>query len=216
MASSVSINGKDYQAGVDFGSGLGHTLIDHPQNKRAEREAREEMERHRDVLVPPSPEQIDGHIADYEAAKAEAEKAKERVQDAKKIIVFLADNFGHRAQGAEQSVRLAGVRNAALVTRGSTVVIDEAALLELKLAVDPLPGIFELLFAAQTTHKLLKGARTALLSLCIPKRKHEKLLSLFGKCFDVKTNEPSLKVEVIKPEKPAKKPRASKPGKEAA
>jgi hypothetical protein len=170
----------------------------------------EDIERQRDVLVPPTAEQIDRHIADYQQRKAEAEKAQEFVDDAKKILVFLADHFGHRPAHAEQSLRLQGLRNAAVVTRSTTVVVDESAVIELQKETLDIPAIFPRLFAVRIKHTLIEGARDVLKALDLPRRKHEKVLALFGKCFDVKTNAPSLKVEVIKPEKPAKKPRAAK------
>jgi len=174
------------------------------------------LERHKDELVPPSPEQIDSYIAQYEYAKKVLDEAREAAETEKDKLVFLADNFGHRPAHAEQSLRLQGLRNAAVVTRSTTVVVDEAAVIELQKETCDIPAIFPRLFAARTKHTLIEGARDVLKALDLPRRKHERVLALFGKCFDVKTNAPGLKVEVIKPQKPAKKPRGSKPGKEAA
>lgn len=197
-ASTFNHEETQYTVGVDVGTGNSFGVDI------------ESFERHREVLVPPSAEQIDGYIAQYEYAKKASDEAKAALDIEKDKLVFLADHFGHPAPGADQSIRLAGLRNAARITRGSSVVIDEPAVLELQKATKSLPALFACLFSSQTTHKLLKDARKALLAVQVPQRRHEKLLAMFGKCFDVKTNAPSVKVEVIKPEKVAKKPRSGK------
>jgi hypothetical protein len=66
------------------------------------------------------------------------------------------------------------------------------------------------MFSTETKHKLVSGAHKVLAAIELPKRTHEKLLSLFGRCFKIDPKSPSLKYSVIVPEKLPKKPRAGK------
>lgn len=159
---------------------------------------------HPDVQ-PLTPEEIDAEIVWYETAQGEFNDAKERLDQAKGRLIFLADKFGHKPTHADQSMRLAGRRNTVTVTRGTTVTVNEPAVADLKKYLGDLgSAIFERLFAAQTKHTLIEGARDLLKKMTLPRRTEEKVLSLFGRCIDLKAKAPSVKVEVIKPEKPAK------------
>jgi hypothetical protein len=163
------------------------------------------------AVLPPTPEEIDAEIVFYESAMASVREA-ERVADGyKKRLIFLVDSFGARPDGAEQSLRLAGRRNTVTVTRGTTIAVNEQAVSEFRQYLGSLGlQIFEQLFAAQTSHKLVDGARTLLKKLSMPRRAEEKILSLFGRCIDVKAKAAAVKVEVIKPTKPARKPKAAR------
>jgi hypothetical protein len=166
------------------------------------------------AVLPPTPDEIDAEIAFYQNALACAKQAQEIADKYKASLVLLADHFGSRPEGAEQSLRLQGRRNTLTVTRGTTVAVNEQAVADLKHYLGDLGlQIFEQLFRPQTTHKLVEGARSLLKKLSMPRRAEEKVLSLFGRCIDVKPKAPAVKVEVIKPEKPLKK---SKPAKKAA
>jgi len=160
--------------------------------------------------LPPSNVDIDNSIAGYEYAKAAAKQATLLADAAKQRVIFLVDNFGYCPANAPQSKRLDGLRNTATVTRGSSVTVKEGAVQILAIAIANIPGLFKRLFTPTTKHSLVKGAADAIKALDLPERRLEKILSLFGQCFDVKTAEPSLSVSVIKAEKPAKKPRPAK------
>lgn len=163
------------------------------------------------VPLPPTPDEIDAEIAFYQHA-VECVKAAEKIADhCKANLVLLADTYGKQPGKAEQSLRLAGRRNAVTITRGTTITVNEPAIDDLKKYLGDLGmQIFGLLFKEQTKHVLVEGARELLKKLSLPRRTEEKVLSLFGRCFDVKSKAPAVKVEVIKPEKPARKPRAGK------
>jgi len=160
----------------------------------------------------PTPEEIDAEILFFQNAQACYRAAKETMEAAQKKLVLVVDLHGTRPPHAEQSIRLAGRRNAVTVTRGTTVTVHEPAVEELEnyLCEQVAEGIFERLFARQITHRLVEGARELLKTLSLSRRTEEKVLSLFGKCVDLKTKAPTVKIEVIQPEKPARKPRASR------
>ena len=168
----------------------------------------------REATTPPTPEDVDTKIALYEEAKRNYKAAKKVMDDAEEVVVQLADKWGHPAPGAERSTRLEGKRNEATVTRGTTIVINETAVAAFRafLFGNKLEGLFPKFFAAETKHKLVKGARDVVKGVQLAQRVEEKLASLFGRAFDVKTNEPSLKVKTITPEKPVRAKRTAKAG----
>ena len=155
---------------------------------------------------------IDAYIAEYESAQRLLASAKAVHDIAKAGLIALVSAHGAVPQGADQSKRLVGQRNVATVTTANSTVVDEQAINDLGVycAEQRLDSIFDRLFATEVKHKLIDGARSVLATLQLPKRTHEKILSLFGRCIDIKPKAPSLKVEVIEPEKPARKPRAAK------
>jgi hypothetical protein len=162
-------------------------------------------------VLQPTPDEIDAEIAFYKNAMACLKAAEETANQYKAKLIFLVDSFGTVPAHAEQSRRLAGRRNTVTVTRGTSVNVNEPAVADLRDYLGPLGlGIFEHLFAVSTKHTLRDGARELLKKLSLPRRTEEKVLGLFGKCIDPKSKAPSVKVEVIKPEKPARKPKAAK------
>jgi len=156
--------------------------------------------------TPPTLDQIDEAIALYEVAKVNQKAAKKVVDDAEEAVVKMVDSFGHSPEKAERSKRLEGRRNVATVTRGTTISIDETSVLGLRsyLFDQKLEGLFPLFFAPETSHKLVAGAKDVLKKFKLQERVEQKIASLFGRTFDVKTNSPSLKVQVIKAEKPVR------------
>ena len=156
-------------------------------------------------------DQIDDCIVDIEFYKRELAVAKKAYDDAQDVVIQIVQAHGSVPPHAEQSKRLLGRRNVATITTGTTTTVNEDAVDELKQYLGSTHrSIFESLFATETKRKLIDGARNVLSAIALPKRAHEKVLSLFGRCFDIKPKSPSLKVEVIKAEKPARKPRAEK------
>jgi hypothetical protein len=125
---------------------------------------------------------------------------------------------------AEQSIRLAGRRNTLTITRGTTVTVNEQSVAALEEYLEKESySFFPQLFAKQVKHTLVEGARDLLKRMGLPRRAEEKVLSLFGRCIDLKPKSPSVKIEVIKPEKAlraagrdSRKPRTSKAAGKAA
>jgi hypothetical protein len=191
------------------GTGVVHDSV--PSAADLDAVAAEDTMRIATAALPPTPDEIDAEIAFYNNAQACLKTAQQTADDYKQRLIFLADSFGKTPAHAEQSIRLAGRRNTVTVTRGTTVTVNEPAVADLKTYLgDFNNGLFPRLFAVTTKHTLVEGARDLLKKLSLPRRTEEKVLSLFGKCIDIKSKSPSVKVEVIKPEKPAKKPRAGK------
>lgn len=165
------------------------------------------------AIPAPTVDTIDTCIADYESAERLFRAAQETRDAAKEAMIALVQAHGSPVPNAEQSKRLVGRRNTATITAGTVVTVNEDAVRELlqfcngKALTVP---VFRKMFATETKHKLLDGARNVLASLALPRRTHEKLQSLFGRCFDIKPKSPALKVVTIQPEKPARKPRVRK------
>ena len=159
-----------------------------------------------------TPDQIDACIAEYESAERLLASAKAVHTFAKAGLIALVQDQGARPTGAEYSRTLLGRRNRAMVTISNSTVLHEQYIDDLGqyCAAENLDSVFEKLFATITTHKLIEGARTVLGGLVLPKSKYDRILSLFGRCFEVKPKAPTVKVDLIEPEKPARKPRAKK------
>jgi hypothetical protein len=161
------------------------------------------------TIPAPTVDEIDACVADYESAERLYRAAQETRDQAKEALIALVTRHGSPVPNAEQSKRLVGRRNTATITTGTVVTMNEDAVDDLRkyCGGDLRAGVFDKLFAAETKHKLLDGARSVLAGLQLPRRTHEKLQSLFGRCFDIKPKSPSLKTVSIRPEKPARKPR---------
>lgn len=118
-------------------------------------------------------------------------------------LIQLVKKHGFRPDAAAQSLRLIGRRNTATVTIGRTVTLFQPAIQNFlgwckrctRMA------IFGRLFTAETKYVAVEGWRDVLKSLSLSKRSEEKIASMVALCTDVKPKAPSLKVEVIKPEK---------------
>lgn len=165
-----------------------------------------------EALLPLSPEQVDALIAEYRNAQEICREADAVLLDAKMRLILAVDNFGQVPPHAEQSRRLEGRHNLATVTRSNVTTVNEDAVRRFQafLAEAGYHDLFPRFFVPQTKHVLVEGARDVLKSLTLPRRVEEKIASLWGKAFDVKAKSPALKVEIVKPEKPAKQPRGKK------
>lgn len=159
-------------------------------------------------------DEIDCCLLEFEQREVAAEAAMERVKLAKLAVIALVQQHGAVVPTATESKRVLGRRNQATVTTPKLTTVDESAVDELGTycAEHNLDGIFDRIFSTEVRHKLIDGARKVLASLTIAKRHHDKIEALFGRCFHVTPKAPSLKVDVIKPEKPARKARAQKVG----
>lgn len=157
-------------------------------------------------------DEIDECIVELEGAERLYKAAKETYDEVKETLIALAQTHGTVPAGAGQSKRLLGRRNVITITTATSTTISESAVEELLayLVNEKKQWLFGQLFASETKHKLIDGARNVLASFDLPKRTHEKVLSLFGRCFDIKPKSPSLKYDLIVPVKLPKKPRAGK------
>lgn len=157
----------------------------------------------------PTPAQVDVLVERYSEAKqlADAAKAAAGVMSAnadevKAELVTLVEMFGFRH--TEKSKRLAGLHNTATTTTATRVSVDDAAVGTFRSYLEDqelmeLSGRF---FVAHTTYSLVEGPAEVLKTLSLGKRVRDKISSLIGLCFQIKTNAPSLKIETVVAEKP--------------
>ena len=163
-------------------------------------------------VKPPTPDEIDAAIVEYESAQRLVKAAQETADGVKQRLIFLVDHFGEMPAQATASHRLAGRHNEAVVTRGVTTTVNEPAVADFEEYLES-KGRLELFarfFAVETKHSIVSGAVDVLKTIQLPKMIEEKLFQLYGRTITVKTKSPSLKVSIITPEKPARKPRGGK------
>ena len=166
------------------------------------------------AVIPPTPEEIDGVIANYEVALKMTQDADRLLAGMKERLIFLVDHFGAVPAHAEQSKRISGRHHEATITFSTSYTVIEQGVTDLHdyLKQHALEKIFPRFFVAQIKHKLVDGARDVLRTMEMPKRVSERIAALVGLAIDVKTAAPSLKVKTVQPEKPARKPRGGKAG----
>jgi hypothetical protein len=171
-----------------------------------------------DLIQPATPEltrpvaaEIDRLVSGYEYAQQQSRAAAESLEQVRLQLIGLVTAHGTRPEGAEQSLRLSGHHNTVTVTRGTTLNVNEDAVRALEDWLDDHHYTFiDRLFRLQVSHKMGERCAEVVRSYALPKRDEEKVLSLYGRCIDPKPKAPTVKVEVIKPEKPARTPRAKK------
>lgn len=159
----------------------------------------------------PSKKKIDKLVNEYAEALRDATAAKTAAKIAAGIaemketeLTGIVQAFGVRH--TEKSKRLYGLHSFAMTTTGTRTTIDDDAVetfrtyLEKKELIE-LSGRF---FVAQTTYSLVEGPQEVLKTLDLATKIRDKISSLLGLCFKIKTNEPSLKIEIVQPETPAK------------
>lgn len=162
-----------------------------------------------DLMKAPTPEEIDTLIANYAEAQGEAMAigavAKLKLDAAgvlKAQLTATVEQWG--ARYTEKSKRLAGAHHTATTTTGTRIAIDPAAVAQFKDYLDSaeLPDVVERFFLAHTSYSLVDGPTEVLRTLDLGKRIRAKIAALVGLCFQVKTNAPSLKVDVAELAKP--------------
>ena len=124
----------------------------------------------------------------------------------------MVTKFGIVPPYAEKSIRLTGGIAELTVTRADTVTIDDGRVRDLRNALyaNKREALFHILFGVREKFELLKGAAETLKAAGLPKRLYARVMNMFARCFDVKTKQPSLKVEIADPTKPPRKPRGKK------
>jgi hypothetical protein len=151
----------------------------------------------------PTPKQVDKLIAEYATALAiavaQAEAAlvfTDAAAELKVSLTAMVERWGGRH--TEKSKRLAGLHNTATTTTATTVSIVAAAVGKLReyLGTSATPELAEEFFEAQTTYSLISGPTEKLKTLPMPARLRTKITRMLGACFEIKTKNPSLKVEL--------------------
>jgi hypothetical protein len=159
-----------------------------------------------ETLKQPTRAQVDGLVKRYAEAKAEADaigavlKMKSAAADKIKAeLVELVETFGFRH--TQKSKRLAGDHSHATTTKATRVTIDDAAVETFRsyLAERELTEISGRFFVEHVSYSLVEGPQEVLKTLSLGKRIREKVESLLGLCFKIKTNAPSLTIETVTP-----------------
>lgn len=160
-------------------------------------------------LKAPTRAQVDALIDEYAKLKKEADAtatvakvAAGLADEVKQRLVALVEAFGSRH--TEKSKRLEGLHNTATTTTATRVSVDDSAVEELRgyLVEKDMVEICGRFFVAHTTYSLVEGPNEVLKTLSLGKRIREKIASLIGLCFKIKTNAPSLKIETVAGQKP--------------
>jgi hypothetical protein len=158
----------------------------------------------------PTPKAIDDLIFKYSvlqtAAIAAGKTAKKATEDAdlvKADIIVMVQSFG--VKHAEKSKRLVGRNNTATITTGTMLSVDDTAVNTFKAYLDKseLPDISQQFFSENITYQLVDAPAEVLKKLDLGTKIRNKITTLLGACFQIKTKAPSLKVDVVEPEKAA-------------
>jgi hypothetical protein len=161
----------------------------------------------------PTPKEIDALVRDYAEAQAAVQAAARVMKTAsvaqdqiKARLTLLVESFGLRH--TEKSKRLTGLHNFATTTTGTRVSIDQTAVTSFKTYLDSSqrPELVDRFFSAHTSYSLVEGPADVLRTLDLGKRATTRIASLVGLCFKILTNAPSLKIDLVVPDKGTKTP----------
>jgi hypothetical protein len=155
------------------------------------------------TFPPITNQEIDALAGLYADAKANVEKAQERVDAFGDQLIEMTQIHGVTPPKAEKSLRIEGDEWKVTVSEGQGVSVNKAAaakvLASLKRA--GLIRFFRKLFVVETQYKLAKGAQ-ALIALPLPKGAPSNLRKLLAAAVQIKDKAPRLTVE---PKEEAKK-----------
>jgi hypothetical protein len=162
-----------------------------------------------ETLKAPTPAQADALIDDYAKVHSDAQAAATLAKmtagvadEVKGRLVAMVEAHGFRH--TEKSKRLKGLHNTATTTTATRVSVDDAAVETFRnyLAERELAEISGRFFVEHVSYSLVQGPQEVLKTLSLGKRIREKVASLLGLCFQIKTNAPSLKIETVTPAEP--------------
>jgi hypothetical protein len=152
----------------------------------------------------PTATEIDALAGLYADAKANLEKAQDRVDLLGDQLIEMVRTHGVTPPRAEKSLRLEGDEWEATVAEGQSVSVNKAAaakvLASLKRA--GLLKFFRKLFTVETSFKLAKGAQE-LMAKTLPAGAPSNLRKLFAEAVQIKDKSPRLTVEPKEEEKAA-------------
>lgn len=160
--------------------------------------------------IVPTKKKIDDLINEFAQAQNQATAAKTAAtvaaglaDEVKGRLVTMVETFGVRH--TEKSKRLYGVHNIATTMTGVRTTVDDEAVEELRtyLSQEQLRELSGRFFVAHTSYSLVEGPQDVLKTLSLSTRMRNRISSLLGLCFKIKTNAPSLKIETVDPETPA-------------
>ena len=157
----------------------------------------------------PTPKEIDALIREFAAAQSEAaalgataKVLNEKAGEIKVRLTAMVEQFGVRH--TEKSKRLAGEHNTATTTTATRVAIDDEAVERFRayLGKSELPELSGKFFREVISYSIVAAPAEVLKTLTLGARIRTKITALLGLCFQIKTNNPSLKVDVVEPARP--------------
>ncbi len=163
----------------------------------------------------PSASEIDDLAWNYQAQKAVADTAQEKLNLLRRELVDLVETFGAVPPRASKSKRLSGARYDVTASFPQRVDVDKHAAEKLHLACLSAgrPSLFKKLFRRETVYMLAKGARELVTQRSLPEGAPRNLRALFYRALEVEALSPGLDVELKRGLKDAG---ASREGKDAA
>jgi hypothetical protein len=162
----------------------------------------------------PTPSQIDALVREYSGSAAAVAFASGMLSTANKAqgeikvrLIAMVESFGFRH--TEKSKRLLGAHSTATTTTGTFLSVDAEAVTAFRTYLDScdMPNLSERFFSAHTSYSLVDGPADVLRTMDLGKRVATKISSMVALCFKVSTKAPTLKIEVVTPEKPERTPR---------
>lgn len=155
----------------------------------------------KETLKPPTRAQVDALVNEYArvqgdatAASTAAKVAQGIADEVKERLVVMVESFGYRH--TEKSKRLAGLHTQATTTTGVRTTIDDEAVETFRryLEKKELSEIAGRFFVEHVSYSLVQGPQEVLQTLSLATKIRDKVTSLLGLCFKIKTNAPSLKI----------------------
>ena len=159
------------------------------------------------LVTPSSPEEIadrakaiarlEEDAAAYYEWKEIENQAKDEASTLKPLIQASVDKLGAVPDSAPKSIRAETTNYICTNTTGSTMDIDDDAVLYFDLAMNTkkLRKIFDLLFVRRVEYTLSPTAHQMMQHGKLPAAHEEMIRELYSRCFSAKTTKPSLTVE---------------------
>lgn len=156
----------------------------------------------------PTKNQVDTLCSKYvEVARCRAivsEQYTRQLEPLEQDIIRMVDDFGQAPKNAERSKELLGELYRALVTRGISTKVDENKVTELIRLLKKYSSsqMFHRLFSVEFVHRPKPDAELFLAQIEDTRLKRE-LRAAFMACFELKPQNPRVKVEELEQTKPA-------------
>lgn len=158
----------------------------------------------------PTPAKVDKLIEAYHALLVEVETAQEALNiraeglaPLKAELLDLVERFGY--QHSEKTKRLAGVSHAAKSTIGVRIQVVDAEVAKLwdESKACRVRGLRHKLFSVRSVYQLVKNPADVLRGLSLAPELFQHLDTAIRRCFESKTNKPSLTLDYAEIEEAA-------------
>lgn len=159
------------------------------------------------IVAPASPEEVadrtkalarlDEDASAYYGWKEIEDQAKREAATLKPVILAAVEKLGSVPDSAPKSLRADTEGFVCTRTIGSTMEIDDEAVLEFDLAMNTkkLREIFDALFVRRIEYQLSPAAQQMMQHGKLPQQYAEMIHSYYSRCFSAKTTTPTLNVD---------------------